>query len=339
MTLKKLPAVFFCRILPRVRYSKIVSLGAYRGERDVYNDELIGPINSSDEWIRRRTGIISRKRALSGTTVVDMAYAASKEALNDAQMRPEDIDLILVATITHFGHTPSVAAHVGFRIGVQDAILLDINAACAGFSYAIFQADLMIKSGVASRALVIGVDKLSEFIDPLDRTISFLLADGAGAAILVGSTSMGIGKTVCGGNPGQLESVGLTGSTTDVKSGSAWPTLRQEGSSIFRWAVWQMAKVAKQILDINQVQPGDLNAFIPHQANIRIIDELAKQIGLEEYVLIAQDICKTGNTSSASIPLAMHSLIKGNPSLSGELALQIGFGAGLVYAGQTVVMP
>jgi 3-oxoacyl-[acyl-carrier-protein] synthase-3 len=193
---------------------------------------------------------------------------------------------------------------------------------------------------VAKYVLVVGGEKLSDFIDPTDRTISFLLGDGAGAAIVGPSETPGISPTVWGSDGSHWEAVGMSASLLDFRdSTSEWPTLRQEGQTVFRWAVWEMAKVAQQALDAAGVKAEDLAALVTHQANIRIIDELAKQLKLPESVVIARDIINTGNTSAASIPLAMHQLLKDGDVKSGGLALEIGFGAGLAFAAQVVVLP
>jgi len=188
--------------------------------------------------------------------------------------------------------------------------------------------------------LVVGAEKLSDLVSPTDRSISFLLGDGAGAAVVGPSDSAGISKTVWGSDGSRWDTVGMDNPMLAYREGRAeWPTLRQDGPSVFRWAVWDMAKVAKQALAEAGVEPSDLAAFIPHQANMRIIDEFAKQLKLPDTVMIARDIETTGNTSAASIPLATHRLLEEHPELSGGLALQIGFGAGLVFGAQVVVLP
>jgi 3-oxoacyl-[acyl-carrier-protein] synthase-3 len=187
---------------------------------------------------------------------------------------------------------------------------------------------------------VIGTEKLSDVVDPADRSISFLLGDGAGAVVIGPSDTPGIGPTVWGSDGSKAEAVGMNHTLTEFRDGTApWPTLRQEGPTVFRWAVWEMVKVARQALEAAGVQASDLAAFVPHQANMRIIDEFAKQLGLPDTVVVGRDIETTGNTSAASIPLATHRLLEEHPELSGGLALQIGFGAGLVFGAQVVVLP
>ncbi|WP_324011240.1 ketoacyl-ACP synthase III [Microbacterium sp. JZ70] len=321
-------------------HSRIYAYGAARGQYAVPNDDLVGPIDSSDEWIRQRTGIITRVRADKATTAVELAADAATEAIQRSGVDPSEIDLVIVATISNPRQTPSVSAIVADRVGANPAAAYDINAACAGFCYAVAQADALIRSGAARYALVIGTEKLSDIVDPTDRSISFLLGDGAGAALLGPSETPGVSQTLWGSDGSKSEAVRMNATLTAFRDGEAeWPTLRQEGQTVFRWAVWEMAKVAKQTLEAAGVEPSDLAAFIPHQANMRIVDEFAKQLGLPDTVAIARDIADTGNTSAASIPLATHRLLEENPELSGGLALQIGFGAGLVFAAQVVVLP
>ena len=322
------------------KYTRIYSLGAARGDLNVTNEEIIGPINSSDEWIRQRTGIITRKRASAGILAVDLATTAAIEAIEKSGIPADQIDLVLCATISNVQQTPSMAAVVADTVGCNPAAAYDVNAACAGYSYAIAQADALIRSGAAHYALVIGAEKLSDVVDPADRTISFLLGDGAGAAVLGPSDTPGISPTVWGSDGSKADAVGMNATLIDYREGTAaWPTLRQEGQTVFRWAVWGMAKVAARALEAAGIKGADLAAFIPHQANMRIIDEFAKLLKLPDSVVIARDIETTGNTSSASIPLAAHRLLEEHPELSGGLALQIGFGAGLVFGAQVIVLP
>ena len=323
-----------------IAFSKIYSLGASRGDLTVTNDDVAGPINSSDEWIRQRTGIVTRMRASKDRSLMDMAVEASNEAIQKAGIKPAEIEAVIFSTITHPYQTPSAAALLAELVGANPAPAFDISAACAGYCYGIAQADSLVRSGAAKYVLVVGGEKLSDYIDPTDRSISFLLGDGAGAAIVGPSDSPGISKSVWGSDGSKWEAVGMTGSLLDFRDGTgSWPTLVQEGQSVFRWAVWEMVKVAKQALEVAGVKPEELAALVTHQANERIIDEMAKQLALPESVVVAKDIITTGNTSAASIPLAMHALLAEGRIKSGDLALQIGFGAGLAYGAQVVVVP
>lgn len=321
-------------------HARILGLGAARGELVVPNDDLVGPIDSSDEWIRQRTGIATRNRAAAGTSVLDLAEKAAREAIEHAGLRGADIDAVILSTVTYFHQTPSGAAILADRLGATPAAAYDISAACAGYCYGIGQADALVRSGAARHVLVIGAEKMSDFIDPTDRSISFLLGDGAGAVVIGPSDTPGIGPTVWGSDGSQSQTIRQTHSWLDVRdNGAGWPTLRQEGPSVFKWAVWQMAPIAQKALDAAGVTADEIDAFIPHQANMRIIDQMIKQLKLPDTVAVARDIADTGNTSAASIPLATERLIREGQVSSGAIALQIGFGAGLVYAAQVVVLP
>lgn len=321
-------------------HTRIYSYGAARGEIAVPNDDLIGPIDSSDEWIRQRTGIVTRTRALAETDAIDLATDAAREAIERSGVDASQVDAVIVATISNPKQSPSVSAIVADRVGANPAAAYDVNAACAGFAYGVAQADALIRAGAANYAVVIGTEKLSDIVDPADRSISFLLGDGAGAVVVGPSDTPGIGPTVWGSDGSKSEAVGMNHTLTEFRDGVApWPTLRQEGPTVFRWAVWEMVKVARQALEAAGVEASDLAAFVPHQANMRIIDEFAKQLGLPDTVLVGRDIETTGNTSAASIPLATHRLLEEHPELSGGLALQIGFGAGLVFGAQVIVLP
>jgi 3-oxoacyl-[acyl-carrier-protein] synthase-3 len=324
------------------QFSRIYALGAARGEITVTNDDIAGPIESTDEWIRQRTGVITRMRASKDVSAADLATTAAQEAITKAGIDPRQIDAVLVSTISNTVQTPSMAALVADRVGATPAAAYDISAACAGYAYGIAQADSFIRSGLAHFVLVIGAEKLSDFAKPTDRSISFLLGDGAGAAVVGPSDFAGISPTVWGSDGSKWDAVGMDHTLAEFRDGKGevdWPMLRQEGQTVFRWAVWEMAKVAALALEKAGITSDQLAAFIPHQANMRIIDEFAKQLKLPESVVIARDIATTGNTSAASIPLATHKLLAEHPELSGGLALQIGFGAGLVFGAQVVVLP
>jgi len=323
-----------------VPFTRIYALGAARGDLTVTNDEIAGPIDSSDEWIRQRTGVVTRKRASKDRSLMDMASEAANEAIKKAGIDPEEIGAVILATITFPFQTPSGASLLSELVGAKSAAAYDISAACAGYCYGIAQADALVRAGVAKYVLVVGGEKLSDFIEPTDRSISFLLGDGAGAAIVGPSDHPGISKTVWGADGSNWDKVGMTNSLIDFRDGKAtWPTLVQEGPSVFRWAVWEMAKVAKQALEEAGLEAKDLSALVTHQANIRIIDEFVKQLELPDSVVVARDIIETGNTSAASIPLAMHRLLAEGQVKSGGYALEIGFGAGLAFAAQVVELP
>lgn len=331
------------------RYSRILGYGAARPDLLVTNDDIAGPINSSDEWIVQRTGIKTRHRASEKISVADLAIGAAQDALEASGLAGEELDAVIISTISHPYATPSLATIVADAVGSK-APAYDISAACAGFCYGIAQADALVRSGLANKVLVIGVEKLSDFIDNTERSISFLLGDGAGAAVVGASDTPGIGPTIWGSDGERWGAVGMTHSMLDIRNRDfianpvqegekIWPTLRQDGQAVFRWAVWEMAKVAQKALEAAGITADELGALITHQANMRIIDQMVKTLKLPETVEVARDIECAGNTSAASVPLAAHQLLQENPQLSGTFALQIGFGAGLAFAAQVVVLP
>ncbi|WP_084103329.1 beta-ketoacyl-ACP synthase III [Demequina sp. NBRC 110056] len=321
-------------------FSRIAGLGVARGENAVPNEDIIEPINSSDEWIRKMTGIATRVRANADTSVIDLAESASRDALAAAGIDGGDVDAVILSTITYPHMTPGGAPVLADRLGSTGAAF-DISAACAGYCYGIGQADALVRSGSARNVLVVGAEKMSDFVDPADRTISYLLGDAAGAVVISASDEPRIGPTVWGSDGSGAQLIRQTSSWLEVRDGEAeaFPTLYQEGPSVFKWASFKMAPVALQAIEAAGVTPDDITAFIPHQANIRIIDQMVKQIGLPKHVAVGRDIVDSGNTSAASIPLATERLIRDGKAASGDLALQIGFGAGLVYAAQVVVLP
>jgi len=323
------------------KYSRILGVGGMRGERVVMNDEIVGPINSSDEWIRQRTGIISRRRANPETSLLDMCETAGREALAAAGVEASEVDVVILSTITWFEQTPAAATIIAERLGATPAAAYDISAACAGYCYGIGQADALVRAGAARNVLVIGAERMSDIIDPTDRTISFLLGAGAGAAVVGVSDTPAIGPTVWGADGGQAHLITQTHSWLTFQDGTdtSWPTLRQEGPAVFKWASFKVAEIAKQAIEAAGLEPEDIDVFIPHQANMRIIDQMAKQLHLRDDVIVARDIAETGNTSAASVPLATERLLREGQATGGQIALQIGFGAGLAYAAQVVVLP
>lgn len=322
-------------------HARITGVGAYRPERVVTNAEICERIDSSDEWIRERSGIVTRRFAANDETVVDMAEAAARDALAAAGLTGADVDVVLVATVTHLLQTPAAAPLVAHRLEATPAAAFDISAACAGFCHGVSLANDMVRGGTARHVLVIGVEKLSDITDPTDRASAFIFGDGAGAVVVSASDEPGIGPTVWGSDGGQWDVITQNQPWDRLREDDdlEWPTLRMAGQSVFRWAVWQMAPVARKAIEAAGIAPEQLDAFIPHQANVRIIDAMVKQLGLPAHVPVARDIAETGNTSAASIPLAMHRMLAEGEAPSGGLALLIGFGAGLAYAAQVVRLP
>ena len=327
--------------------SQILSVGSYRPKRLVPNSEIVDLIESSDEWIQQRTGIVTRRFADESEQLLDMAIWAAEDALKNAKLTIDDIDTVIVATITFPFQAPSAATALLQRLGNPKAAAFDINAACAGFCYAVSMAHDFIKAGTSKKVLVIGAEKITDFTDPADRATAFIFADGAGAVIIGEAKEAGIGPVEWGSDADSRDAILMNPSWIDVrdnesqltKAGIAWPNISQEGQKVFRWAVFSMSKAALKALESAGLTVNDIDAFIPHQANIRIIETMAKEMNLPDSVIIADDVRVNGNTSAASIPLAMDALLDQHPELHGKLALIIGYGAGLVYAGQVVKLP
>jgi len=311
--------------------SRIVALGHYQPTRVVTNDEIAQLVDTNDEWIRDRVGIVTRRIA-DGETVSDMATAAAAKALANSGLTAADIDLVIVATCTSVDRSPNVACRVAAKLGITAPAAYDLNTACSGFSYALATADHALSAGAARNAIVIGAEKLSDFTDWTDRTTCIIFADGAGAAVLTATAegeAPGIGPVLWGSVPEKSDAVRIEG----------WrPYVQQEGQTVFRWATTALAPLALQACERAGVAPEEIAAFVPHQANARIIDGIAKRLGLTN-AIIAKDIVESGNTSAASIPLALSKLVERHEVPSGAPVLLFGFGGGLTYAGQVVRCP
>ncbi|MFR9723093.1 ketoacyl-ACP synthase III [Streptomyces sp. MS19] len=332
-------------------HARIMGVGGYRPVRVVPNEEILKHIDSSDEWIRSRSGIVTRHWAGEDETVAEMALAASGKAIADAGIAAEQIDAVVISTVSHFMQTPSVATEIAHRLGAGRPAAFDISAACAGFGYGLAVGKGLVVEGSAAYVLVVGVERLSDLTDKEDRSTAFLFGDGAGAVVLGPSDVPAMGPTVWGS---EGDKAGVIAQTVpwdrfalgnidelpvDAEGNVKFPALRQEGQTVFRWAVFEMAKVAQQALDAAGITADELDVFIPHQANMRIIDSMVKTLGLPSHVAVARDIETTGNTSAASIPLAMERMLATGQAKSGDTALVIGFGAGLVYAATVVTLP
>ncbi|MGV9244698.1 beta-ketoacyl-ACP synthase 3 [Streptomyces sp. NPDC003710] len=344
-------------------YARILGVGGYRPVRVVPNEVILEKIDSSDEWIRSRSGIETRHWANDEETVAAMSIEAAGKAIADAGITAERIGAVVVSTVSHFSQTPAVATEIADKLGTDKAAAFDISAGCAGFGYGLTLAKGMIVEGSAEYVLVIGVERLSDLTDLEDRATAFLFGDGAGAVVVGPSEEPHIGPTVWGSEGDKSETIKQTVPWNEFlphsrlrPSGSAptgdvselpvdsegnvkFPAITQEGQAVFRWAVFEMAKVAQQALDAAGITADDLDVFIPHQANVRIIDSMVKTLKLPEHVTVARDVRTTGNTSAASIPLAMERLLATGEAKSGDTALVIGFGAGLVYAATVVTLP
>lgn len=310
----------------------ILGIGSTQPERVVTNDDLSELMDTDDQWIRDRVGIIERRFAAKDETAEDMAVVAGSKALTDAGLAPSDVDTVILANCTSVEPIPNGAAPVADRIGVKAAGAFDLNAACAGFCYSLGIASDLVRSGSAGRVLVIGAEKLTDLVDPVDRANAIIFADGAGAAVVGPADEPGIGPVVWGS----------AGDLVDMIYMRDGKYIFQEGQSVFRWATTQIAPIALRALDIAGLQPSDVDVLIPHQANLRIVEAIAKRLrakGARQDMVVADDIVYSGNTSSASIPMAMDHMRAAGRIHAGDVTLLIGFGAGLSYAGQVVICP
>lgn len=328
-----------------VPHATLLGLGSYRASIEVPNAEIVDAIDSSDEWIQQRSGIRTRRFASPEETIQVMGAGAARKALERARVAAPDLDCVIVATVSHLMQTPAIATAIAHELGTDNAAAFDISAACAGFCHGIALAADLVRGGTARHVLVIGVERLSDITDFQDRGTAFIFADGAGAAVVGPSPSPGISPVVWGSDGEQFDLIrqredwrDVVGSDTAPGSG-VMPHLTMQGNAVFRWAAYEMAKVAQQALDRAGITVDGLDLFVPHQANMRIIDAMARAMKLPPQVKVARDIAEQGNTSAASIPLALDAMISSGEARSGDVALLIAFGAGLAYAAQVVIVP
>jgi 3-oxoacyl-[acyl-carrier-protein] synthase-3 len=309
--------------------SRIAAVGHYQPARILTNEDLAGMVDTSDEWITSRVGIRTRHIAGPDEPVDELAAHAAAKALATAGLMPDDIDLILVATSTAIDRSPNMAARVAARLGVPSPAAMDVNVVCAGFTHALATADHAVRAGAATRALVVGADKMSDVADWSDRSTCVLVGDGAGAAVVEAAAEPGIGPVLWGSVPGMGQAVRIEGSP---------PRFAQEGQSVYRWATTRLPPIARAACERAGLTPADLAAVVTHQANLRIIEPLAEKIGAVNAV-VARDVTESGNTSAASIPLAFSKLVEQGAISTGDPVLLFGFGGNLSYAGQVVRCP
>jgi 3-oxoacyl-[acyl-carrier-protein] synthase-3 len=310
-------------------FSRIVGTGSYLPERVVTNDELARTVDTSDEWVRTRTGIRSRHVAAEGQLASDLALPAAQRALQSAGVKPADIDLIIVATTTPDIIFPSTACILQSKLGIAGCPAFDVQAVCSGFVYALTIADLFIRSGQAKHVLVVGTEVYSRILDWSDRNTCVLFGDGAGAVIVAASEKPGILATKLHADGSHKEMLCVPGS---VNAGKVWgsPFVHMDGGSVFKFAVRVFEEGAREILEAAGLEVSDLDWFIPHQANIRIMEATAKKLGLPKEKLIAT-VHHHGNTSAASIPLAMDEAVKDGRILPGQTLLLEGVGGGFTW--------
>ncbi|CAL9369034.1 beta-ketoacyl-ACP synthase III [Streptomyces sp. enrichment culture] len=312
--------------------SRITAVGHYQPARVLTNEDLAGLVDTSDAWITSRVGIRTRHIAGPDEPVDELAAHAAAKALAAAGRTPEEIDLVLVATSTAIDRSPNMAARVAARLGMPGPAVMDINVVCAGFTHALATADHAVRAGGAERVLVIGADKMSDVTDWTDRTTCVLVGDGAGAAVVeeaAPGAEDGIGPVLWGSVPEMGNAVRIEGTP---------PRFAQEGQSVYRWATTRLPEFARLACRKAGLTPEDLAAVVLHQANLRIVEPLARRIGAVNAV-VARDVVDSGNTSAASIPLAFSKLVEQGVVSSGDPVLLFGFGGNLSYAGQVVRCP
>ncbi|MET8943623.1 beta-ketoacyl-ACP synthase III [Streptomyces sp. NPDC004542] len=312
--------------------SRIIAIGHHQPARVLTNEDLANMVDTSDEWIRSRVGIRTRHLAGPDEPVDELAAHAAAKALAAAGVTPADIDLVLVATSTAIDRSPNTAARVAARLGIPEPAAIDVNVVCAGFTHALATADHTVRAGAATRALVIGADKMSEVTDWTDRSTCVLVGDGAGAVVVEASRAAedaGIGPVLWGSVPEMGHAVRIEGTP---------PRFAQEGQSVYRWATTRLPALARRACERAGITPEDLAGVVLHQANLRIVEPLAEKIGAVNAV-VARDVTESGNTSAASIPMALSKLVERGALSGGDPVLLFGFGGNLSYAGQVVRCP
>ncbi|MCW2496873.1 beta-ketoacyl-ACP synthase 3 [Jatrophihabitans sp.] len=315
----------------RQRAARIVGVGAARPSEVISGADLVEPFGKDAPWLVTRTGIESLRRITAPETLLQLAEQAARAALDAAGLEPGEVDAILVATCSG---SPRGEASLSERLAAvlaPHAVAFDVNAACSGFCYALSTAEAMATMGSADTVLVVGAEQMSSMIDPVDLGTSILFADGAGAFVVSACdvSERGIG-------PVAWSSDGAHTDVLEIREGET--TLRMQGQQVFRWAVDEVHKVAARAMALAGVTSEEIEVFVPHQANLRIIDAIARKLNLG-HATVATDVVESGNTSAASIPMAVGALRSRGATRPGQLALLAGFGAGLSIAAQVVRLP
>ncbi|GAB3261186.1 beta-ketoacyl-ACP synthase III [Kineosporia babensis] len=318
--------------MPQHYESRISGVAAYRPARLISNTEISARTTVAPEWIVERTGIQTRAHAGPEEDLVTMAVEAGQKAIAMASAEPGDIGLVVLATATRRQRIPGIAPQVASRLGLSTAGAFDLNAVCAGFTYAVAMGSNAVRSGETQHALVIGAERVSDWITPDDPDTFVIFGDGAGAVVVSRSAEWGVGPSIWG-NDGDRHAVLAM---TEDESGSEY--VGMNGPLVYKWSTSAMPDAAQRACVAAGVTLADIQWFVPHQANCRIIDTLAHRLGLREDQVV-RDVVEAGNTSAASVPLALSRLYESGRTSPGDLVLLLGFGAGLTYAGQVVRMP
>ncbi|GAA3990705.1 beta-ketoacyl-ACP synthase 3 [Thermobifida alba] len=323
------------------RHAAILGVGGYRPRRVVSNIEVCAGIDSTPEWIESRSGIRERRFADERETLAMMAAQASATALAGAGLRPEAVDLLLAASMSDLVQTPPLAARASHALGAHAAAAVDVSGACAGFCHALAAARDAVLTGSAEYVVVVAAERMTDIVDPADRNVSVLFADGAGAVVVGPSAVAGVGPVVRRADVRYTDALRMSGDwgryAASLEEERPW--MRMDGRRVFQWVADAVVRGGREVIRASGIEPADLEVFIPHQANERLIDLLAERLGLSPTTVVARDVVTSGNTSAASIPLAMETLLASGGARSGQLALLLGFGAGLNFAGQVVRLP
>jgi 3-oxoacyl-[acyl-carrier-protein] synthase-3 len=311
------------------RHTRILATGSYLPSRVLSNHDLARQVDTSDEWIKTRTGITQRHIAAADESIVDMALQAAQAAMSQSDSDAASIDLIVCATATHQTPFPSAACLLQNRLGIEHCIAMDVSAACSGFMYAMQVADLHIKQGTVKRALIVGSEKMSAITDWQDRSTCVLFGDGAGAMILEASTELGIIAT-------KLHSDARYHDLLYVDNSSpSKPAIKMQGNAVFKVAVNKLADTIQKALNENDLSAGDIDWLVPHQANYRIIKQVCDKVSIpQERVVIT--VNQHGNTSAASIPLAFDNAVQNHQIKRGHVVLMESFGAGFTWGSALV---
>ncbi len=317
-------------------YSRIVGTGSYLPERIVTNDELAARMDTSDAWIRARTGIRQRHVAEAAQACSDLALPAARAALASAGLQPSDVDLIIVATSTPDFVFPSTACLLQAKLGIKGCPAFDLQAVCSGFVYALTVADKFVRSGQHRCALVIGSEVFSRILDWNDRGTAVLFGDGAGAVVLRADTRPGVMGSVLHADGAYADILSVPGNVCGGKVIGS-PLLRMDGQAVFKFAVRVLDEVARETLAQCGLQAKDVDWLIPHQANVRILDATVKKLGIDSAKLIVT-VDKHGNTSAASIPLALDLAVRDGRIKPGQRVMLEGVGGGFTWGAALVEM-